>query len=326
MSYWKKYLVIENDWFSVTELNHFVRYICHAVYSFFELPNIFHDFCLFNMSDQSFLGYVLSCFGFNNYKNITMYYIVTVKQNLSDKEALKWQKKVSRHKFSNGVCITVRYYYKLVEADKKNGFRLPSGLWNQIMEIEARQTEQNFDMGGLFWKSNSIRHRSIFSYFDFRFQEKWRAHVSYCRSYCEPQKADTTSKKVGERLKQITTNMKIISVWIGALDFCKTNFQACDRFLTLWKTVGSIHWQKLISKITHLINENLEKNLWYQIKLHSLAVRTHLCDFSFQSVARLIFQVLFSLTLKVNVSFIVYSIVSTATLGSLLFPLKCWLN
>ena len=36
----------------VTGLNRTVRHICHVFDTFFEVPNVFQDYCLFNKSDQ----------------------------------------------------------------------------------------------------------------------------------------------------------------------------------------------------------------------------------------------------------------------------------
>ena len=38
---------------NVTRLNRTVRHICHVFDTFFEVPNVFQDYCLFNKSDQS---------------------------------------------------------------------------------------------------------------------------------------------------------------------------------------------------------------------------------------------------------------------------------
>ena len=41
---------------SVTDLNHAVRHLCHVVDVCSKLLKDFHDYCLFNMSDQLFVG------------------------------------------------------------------------------------------------------------------------------------------------------------------------------------------------------------------------------------------------------------------------------
>ena len=47
---------------SITDLNVTVRYICHVVDISSETPTAFHDYCLFNMSDQLVVGSVFICF------------------------------------------------------------------------------------------------------------------------------------------------------------------------------------------------------------------------------------------------------------------------
>ena len=47
---------------SVTDLNQTVRYICHVVDVCSKLHNDFHDYCLFNMSDQLVIRIVFGCF------------------------------------------------------------------------------------------------------------------------------------------------------------------------------------------------------------------------------------------------------------------------
>ena len=58
----KLVLITESDCISVTDINQTVRFIC-------PLPDVcskwhkdFHDYCLFNMSDQLVVGIAFSCF------------------------------------------------------------------------------------------------------------------------------------------------------------------------------------------------------------------------------------------------------------------------
>ena len=44
----------------VRDLNHTVRHICHVVYVYCKMLKDFHDYCLFNMSDQLVVGIVFS--------------------------------------------------------------------------------------------------------------------------------------------------------------------------------------------------------------------------------------------------------------------------
>ena len=47
---------------SVTDLHQTVRYICHVVEVCSKLHEDFHDYCLFNMSDELVVGIVFGCF------------------------------------------------------------------------------------------------------------------------------------------------------------------------------------------------------------------------------------------------------------------------
>ena len=42
-----------------TDLNHTVGHICHVVDIFCKILNVFHDYCLFIVSDQLVVGIVL---------------------------------------------------------------------------------------------------------------------------------------------------------------------------------------------------------------------------------------------------------------------------
>ena len=74
---------------SVTDLNQTVRYICHVVDVCSKLHKDFHDYCLFNMSDQLVIGIVFGCFLLKNYKNIVLRYSMTNKQYFCVEEFLK---------------------------------------------------------------------------------------------------------------------------------------------------------------------------------------------------------------------------------------------
>ena len=54
---------------SVTDPNHAVRRLWHVVDVCSNLLKEFHDYCLFNMSDQIVVGIVFSCFWLRNDKN-----------------------------------------------------------------------------------------------------------------------------------------------------------------------------------------------------------------------------------------------------------------
>ena len=55
-------LVAKSGCISVTDLNQTVRYICHVNDVCSKLRNGFHDYSLFNMSDQLVVGIVFGCF------------------------------------------------------------------------------------------------------------------------------------------------------------------------------------------------------------------------------------------------------------------------
>ena len=46
----------------VTDLNKTVKHICHVVDVCSKLHKVFHDYCLFSVSDQIVVGTVFSCF------------------------------------------------------------------------------------------------------------------------------------------------------------------------------------------------------------------------------------------------------------------------
>ena len=55
-------LKTKSDCMSATDLNHAVRHLCHVVDVCCKLHEDFHDYCLFNMSNQLVMGIVFSCF------------------------------------------------------------------------------------------------------------------------------------------------------------------------------------------------------------------------------------------------------------------------
>ena len=103
-------LITKSDCMSGTDLNHAVRHLCHVVDVCSKLLKDFHDYCLFNMSDQKLLGIVNSCFWLRTYRNIVLRSSMTSKQYFCVKESLNQQKLVWTH--SNRVFMTVRYHKK----------------------------------------------------------------------------------------------------------------------------------------------------------------------------------------------------------------------
>ena len=81
-------LITKSDFMSVTDLNQTVSYIWHVVDVCFKLHKGFHDYCLFNMSNQLVLGIVFSCFSLKNYKNTLLRYSMTIKQYFCVDESL----------------------------------------------------------------------------------------------------------------------------------------------------------------------------------------------------------------------------------------------
>ena len=73
-------LITKSDCMNVTDLNHAVRHLCHVVDVCSKLLKDFHDYYLFNMSDQLVVGIVFSCFCLTNYKIIVLRYSMTSKQ------------------------------------------------------------------------------------------------------------------------------------------------------------------------------------------------------------------------------------------------------
>ena len=54
-------LITRSDCVSVEDLNQTVRCICHVADVCSKLREDFHDYCLFNMSDQLDVGIAFSC-------------------------------------------------------------------------------------------------------------------------------------------------------------------------------------------------------------------------------------------------------------------------
>ena len=64
-------LITRSDCMSVTDLNQTVIYIWHVVDVCSKIYKDFHDYCLFNMSNQLVVGVVFSCSSLKNYKKHT---------------------------------------------------------------------------------------------------------------------------------------------------------------------------------------------------------------------------------------------------------------
>ena len=83
-------LITISDCVIVTNLNHTVRHICYVIDVCSKLLKVFHDYCLFNMSDQIVVGIVLGCFRLKNCKNIVLRYNINSKQYFFVGELLKY--------------------------------------------------------------------------------------------------------------------------------------------------------------------------------------------------------------------------------------------
>ena len=64
-------LITKSDCMSATDLNHAVRHLGLVVDVCSNLHKDFHDYCLFNMSNQLVMRFVFSCFWLKNYKKHT---------------------------------------------------------------------------------------------------------------------------------------------------------------------------------------------------------------------------------------------------------------
>ena len=80
----------KSECMSVTDLNHAVRHLSHVVDVCSKMLEDFHDYCLFNMSDQIVVGVVFSCFWLKNYKTIFLRYSMTSKEYVCVEELLKY--------------------------------------------------------------------------------------------------------------------------------------------------------------------------------------------------------------------------------------------
>ena len=85
-------LITKSDCKSVTDLNDAVRHLYHLVDVSSKLLKDFHDYWLFNMSDQIIVGNVFNCFWLKNYRNIVLRYSMTSQQYFCVGELLNYQK------------------------------------------------------------------------------------------------------------------------------------------------------------------------------------------------------------------------------------------
>ena len=151
-------LITKSGCMSITDVNHAVRHLCHVVDVCSKLLKDFHDYCLFNMSDQIVVGIVFSCFWLKNYKNIVLRYSMTSKQT---------SKSSSNNKNSLNPQQRSLHDYKIPHSTCGNWeincvVRLSLHLCTQIMEFEAKQAYKLFGTGVLVWKSKNTKPNQTF--------------------------------------------------------------------------------------------------------------------------------------------------------------------
>ena len=71
-----------------TDLNETFRYLGYVVDVCSKLDKVFHDYCLFSVSDQLVVGIVFSSYWLKTYKNIVLRYSMTFKQYFYVEESL----------------------------------------------------------------------------------------------------------------------------------------------------------------------------------------------------------------------------------------------
>ena len=81
-------LITKSDCMSVTDLNQTVNYIWDVVDVYSKLHRDFHDYCLFNMSNQLVVGIVLVASHSKTTKNTVLRYRMTIKQYFCVDESL----------------------------------------------------------------------------------------------------------------------------------------------------------------------------------------------------------------------------------------------
>ena len=178
---WKKVgLITRSDCMSVTDLNQTVRYICHVVDVCYKLHKDFHEYGLFNMSDQLVVGIVFSCFSLKNYKNLVLRYSMTIEQyscvevtHQITKNGLKAQQQ-SLHDCKTPQHVCESWQVNCV-------FRLYLALSTRIMEFEYKQAYKMIETGVLVWKSKNMKpYQPIFFYIGSnKLKAKWWAYVFY---------------------------------------------------------------------------------------------------------------------------------------------------
>ena len=149
----------------VTDLNNAATHLCHIVDVCSKVLKVFHDYCLFNMSNQTAAGIGFSCFWLKNYKNIVLRYSVTIKQYFCVEESLKcWKICLNAQRWSLHDCkIPQKYLWKLTVILYFQAFfgfvYTNHGVWVQA-------SKQNDCNRSLVWKSKNMKpNQLIFSYF-----------------------------------------------------------------------------------------------------------------------------------------------------------------
>ena len=146
---WEKLSVItKSDCMIVTDLINAVTFLCLVVEVCAKWLNVFHDYCLFNMSHQKVVGIVFRCFWLTNCKNIVLRYSMTIKQFFCVEESLKFGKiGLNAKQWSLHDC---KIPQKISESWQMNCvFRISSGFSPQIMEFEYKQANKMIETGVL---------------------------------------------------------------------------------------------------------------------------------------------------------------------------------
>ena len=140
---WEKLgLITKSDCMSVTDLNQTATYKCHIADVCSKSHKDFHDYCLFNMSDQLVVGIAFSCFWLKNHKNIVLRHSMTIKQHDHQAVFVLLRPRVTQLT-KNGLNAqqqslhSCKIQQQSCESWQINCvFRLSLGLSTQIMEFE----------------------------------------------------------------------------------------------------------------------------------------------------------------------------------------------
>ena len=136
--------------------NQAVTCICHVVDVCSNLHKDFHDYCLFNTSDQIVVGLVFSCFRLKNYKKIVLRRSVTINTTVASKRHSTNKKCFERTATESAKLYDTRTnLWKLTD---KLCFQVFCGfVYKKIMEFEYNQAYKMIETRVLFWKSKNMK-------------------------------------------------------------------------------------------------------------------------------------------------------------------------